>query len=66
MSRHVIKFEYDNGVKLDRPILWCKKDYNPHQFVFNDAQHVALSVGGSIQPCKNCIKAIIKELSKEL
>ncbi|MFT6988174.1 MAG: hypothetical protein ACJASL_000134 [Paraglaciecola sp.] len=66
MSRHVIKFEYDNGVKLDRPTLWCKKDYNPHQFVFNDAQHVALSVGGSIQPCKNCIKAIIKELSKEL
>jgi hypothetical protein len=66
MSRHAIKFEYEEGVKLDKPILWCKKKYNPHQFYFQDAQHLALSVGGSIQPCKNCIKAIIKTLSEEL
>jgi hypothetical protein len=66
MSRHTIKFEYENGVKLDKPILWCKKEFNPHQFYFQDAQHLALSVGGSIQPCKNCTKAIIKQLSEEL
>ena len=66
MPRHTIKFEYENGVKLDKPILWCKKEFNHHQAYFQDAQYLALSVGGSIQPCKNCIKAIIKQLSEEL
>ena len=66
MSRHVIKFEYDDGKKLSVPILWCGRKSNGCDWYFQDAQHVALAVGGSIQPCKNCIKAIIKELEKEL
>ena len=67
MSKHVVKFEYDDGKKLHSYELkmWCGR-VGSNEFHFLDAQHVALSVGGSIQPCKNCIKAIIKELSKEL
>jgi len=66
MSTHVIKYEYEDGEKLKKPILWCGKEGKSMTFYFIDAQHVALAVGGSIQPCKNCIKAIIKELQKEL
>ena len=66
MSRHIIKFEYDDGIKLENPILWCGKASSDFGWMFQDAQHVALAVGGSIQPCKNCIKAIIKQLEKEL
>ena len=66
MSRHVIKYEYDDGVKLRFPVSWCGRELKTHDFKFNDAQHVALAVGGSIQPCKKCIKAIIKNLEKEL
>lgn len=67
MSKHVVKFEYEDGKKLHSYELkmWCGR-VGSNEFHFLDAQHVALSVGGSIQPCKNCIKAIIKELSKEL
>lgn len=64
MSRHVIKYEYDDGKKLQRPTAWCGAD--GVGWMFQDAQHVALSAGGTIQPCKRCIKAIIKELEKEL
>lgn len=66
MSTHVIKFTHDDGYELLFPILWCGREINYNVFQFQDAQHVALSVGGSIAPCKNCIKAIIKTLSKEL
>ncbi len=66
MSRHVEKFQYEDGKKLNIPTLWCGHKNNGMEFTFTDAQHVALAVGGSIAPCKNCIKAIIKELSKEL
>lgn len=66
MGRHVIKFEYNDGIKLERPIVWCGEDVTNNQWLFQDAQHVALAVGGSIEPCSNCIKAIIAELQKEL
>jgi hypothetical protein len=66
MSRHVIKYEYIDGVKISNPYLWCNAAPKYNEFYFKDAQHVALAVGGSVQPCKNCIKAIIKQLSKEL
>jgi len=66
MERHVIKFEYEDGVKLAIPIVWCGKTVSGMEFMFQDAQHVALAVGGSIEPCANCIKAIISELQKEL
>lgn len=66
MSRHVIKFEYRDGVKLELPEYWCGRESNGFDWAFTDAQHVALASGGSIQPCKNCVKAIIKALEVEL
>ena len=67
MPRHVIKHTHEDGEKLESPELWCEiKLKNNMEWVFTDTHHAALSVGGSVQPCKNCIKAIIKELSKEL
>lgn len=66
MSTHVIKLEYKDGIKLQEPILWCGRKPKVFDFLFCDAQHVALAAGGSIQPCKNCIKAIIKTLESEL
>lgn len=66
MVRHVIKYEYDEGARLKHPISWCGKELKGYDFKFSDAQHVALAAGGSIQPCKNCIKAIIRNLEKEL
>jgi len=66
MKKHVIKLEYENGKKLDKPILWCGIRSVPNTWYFLDAQHLALSVGGSLQPCKNCVMAIIKTLQKEL
>jgi len=67
MSKHVIKFEFDDGKELENPILWCGRKASINEWYFQDAQHAALSAGTSIiTPCKNCIKAIIDELSKEL
>jgi hypothetical protein len=67
MKRHVIKHEYNNGEKLLSPELWCGKTSEPNQWMFQDAQHAALAAGkSSIAPCKNCIKAIIKQLQAEL
>lgn len=65
MTCHTIKREWDDGNKLPKPLLWCGKEFKGG-FVFSDTHHLALSVGGSIQPCKNCIKAIIKKLEEEL
>lgn len=66
MSKHVIKHTHEDGEELDVPTLWCGRKYNGFDWVFGDTHTVALAVGGSVQPCKNCIKAIIKELEKEL
>jgi len=67
MGKHVIKYEYRNGEFLTQPILWCGVDHQTSmEFTFKDAQHVALAVGGSMQPCKDCVKAIIEALSVEL
>ena len=66
MERHVIKLEHESGAKLDQPIVWCGYPIKYKQWLFQDAQHVALAVGGSVEPCANCIKAIIFELEKEL
>ncbi len=66
MAKHVRKYEYSDGKKLKNPTLWCGRESNGFDYEFADAQHVALAVGGSVSPCKNCIKAIIRELEKEL
>ena len=62
MKRHVIKFEYEDGNKV---VLWCGRGHDGG-WAFKDAGHVAIAVGGSVAPCKNCIKSIIKELEKEI
>lgn len=66
MSKHVIKYTHRDGQTLDKPTLWCGREFHTYDWHFQDCHHVALAVGGSVQPCKNCIKAIIKELQKEL
>ena len=66
MPKHVIKYEYREGEKINPAEAWCGRKVKSYDWIFQDAQHVALSVGGSIQPCKSCIKAIIKELNKEI
>ena len=65
-EKHVIKFDFDEGERLPEPVLWCGAKSSKGQWYFEDAQHIALSVGGSIAPCKECIKAIISELNKEI
>jgi len=64
--RHTLKYDHKDGVKLDNPISWCGRELNSYDWFFLDAQHLALSAGGSVQPCKNCVKAVIKQLSIEL
>jgi hypothetical protein len=66
MSRHTIKNTHLDGNKLDAPEYWCGRTAGGFAFHFMDTHHLALAIGGSIAPCKSCIKAIIKELSKEL
>ena len=67
MKKHVCKLTHDNGEKLKLYTAWCGHKINPSfEWHFQDAQHVALAVDGSIAPCKKCIKAIIKDLEKEL
>lgn len=66
MSRHVIKCTHNDGKKLPAPVYWCGRVQKYREYCFADAGHVALAVGGSVQPCKSCIKAIIRELEKEL
>lgn len=66
-NNHIIKYEFENGKKLKISKMWCgEKDNFDFDFAFLSAQHAALSVGGGIQICKECIKAIIKTLETEL
>ena len=66
MARHTIKYTHKNGVELDEPEAWCGRSIEAMEWHFKDAQYLAWSAGGSIQPCRNCVKAIIKELEREL
>ena len=66
MAAHTIKHTHEDGNKLESPIYWCGKKSNPYQWCFLDTHHLALSVGGSVAPCKNCVKAIIKTLNIEV
>lgn len=59
MNKHIIKYEYDNGVKLKHPTLWCGSQPEPRSWLFQDVQHALLSIeqGSTIAPCRNCLKA---------
>lgn len=65
MERHVIKLTHEDGFRIT-PKLWCGATYSRYAWHFQSAQHVALAVGGSVEPCKACIRAIIKALETEL
>jgi len=67
--RHTVKQMFAEGDGLPRPEYHCGRvgavaPFN--DFHFLDAGHLVRNVGGSIQPCKDCIRAIIRELNKEL
>ena len=63
--RHVIKYEYKDGVKLEHPILWCGRKKNEFDWCFLDAQHAALSKE-LITPCRDCVKSIVDAISNKL
>ena len=64
MTKHIIKYEYRDGVKLAKHEVetWCGYVPQFSDWLFQDAQHAILSIEqeSRIQPCKRCIKAIIK------
>jgi len=64
--KHTIKLTHIDSQKLNKDVYWCGRFRKSFDWCFSDAQHLTLSVGGSVQPCKSCIKSIIKELEKEL
>ena len=65
MNKHTVRHDHKDGVAI-QPIFWCGRKASGFEWYFQDTHHLALSIGGSQQPCKLCIKAIIKELNREL
>lgn len=66
MPKHVIKYTHKDGQQLPANEYWCGRKGKHYDWAFMDAQHLALAVGGSAQPCKQCVKSIIKTLEQEL
>lgn len=64
MSKHIIKYDYRDGVKLAKHEIktWCGHAPQFSDWLFQDAQHALLiTEHGSLQvPCKKCLAAIIK------
>ncbi|EBD4403630.1 hypothetical protein CU481_12100 [Salmonella enterica] len=64
MSKHIIKYDYREGVKLPKHEIetWCGHRPGSSEWLFQDAQHALLSIeqGTLLVPCKNCLAAIIK------
>lgn len=70
MAKHIIKYDYRDGVKLPKNEveIWCGYTPKSSDWLFQDAQHAILSIEqeSRIQPCKRCIKAIINTAEKGL
>lgn len=66
MAKCTVKYGNIDGMQVFKSKSWCGRDLDFHEWAFQDAQHMALTAGGSIKPCKACVKSIIKELQKEL
>ncbi|HGF4741566.1 TPA: hypothetical protein ACF35F_001064, partial [Escherichia coli] len=64
VSKHIIKYDYREGVKLPKHEIetWCGHRPGSFEWLFQDAQHALLSIeqGALLVPCKNCLAAIIK------
>lgn len=69
MSKHIIKYDYREGVKLVKHEIetWCGHAPQFSDWLFQDSQHALLSIeqGSLIVPCKNCLAAIIKTAKQE-
>ena len=65
-ARHITKDTHEDGKELHIKRAWCGQDIRDYDWAFVDTHHAALAVGGSIQPCKRCVKAIIKQFENEL
>ncbi|MDH0321247.1 hypothetical protein N7390_06495 [Citrobacter freundii] len=64
MSKHIIKYDYRDGVKLAKHEIetWCGHAPQFSDWLFQDAQHALFSIErGSLQvPCNKCMAEIIK------
>ncbi|MGM5670077.1 hypothetical protein [Enterobacter cloacae] len=62
--KHIIKFPLENNKKES----WCGAVISPTEWAFEDAQHALLSIeqGSLVQPCKECLKAIVKVAQQEV
>ncbi len=68
MRKHIIKYDYREGVKLHKHEIetWCGHRPGSFEWLFQDAQHALLSIeqGTLLVPCNNCLAAIIKTAQK--
>ncbi|EQA3413047.1 hypothetical protein ACX1JN_000690 [Cronobacter sakazakii] len=64
MSKHIIKYDHRDGVKLAKheTETWCGHKPQFSDWLFQDAQHALLSIDqGSLQvPCNKRLAAIVK------
>lgn len=62
--KHIIKFPLENNKKDS----WCGAVISPTEWALEDAQHALLSIeqGSLVQPCKECLKAIVKVAQQEV
>ncbi|WP_427022834.1 hypothetical protein [Enterobacter kobei] len=69
MSKHIIKYDYRDGVKLAKheTETWCGHKPQSSDWLFQGAQHALLSIEqGLLQvPCKKCLAAIIKTAQED-
>ncbi len=66
MTAHITKHTHEDGKELEKLMFWCGRESNGCEWHFLDTHHAALAVGGSVQPCKSCVRAIVREFMKEL
>ncbi|MDF3570895.1 hypothetical protein [Enterobacter cloacae] len=70
MSKHIIKYDHRDGVKLAKheTETWCGHKPQFSDWLFQDAQHALLSIeqGSLLVPCKKCLKAIVKVAQQEV
>ena len=70
MGKHIVKYDYRDGVKLAKHEgeTWCGHQPQSADWLFQDAQHALLSIEqcSSVEPCKECLKAIVRVVQKEV
>ncbi len=66
LAKCTVKIKAAGSPQVLKSKSWCGRDLDFYEWAFEDAQHLALVGGGSVETCKDCVKSIINELSKEL